>query len=675
MRSRSVRLACRLIVVGVALALASRLAPLQAQAVPGAGGACTTEVTVYVEKTESLNARETARTVLNLLNQVPNLVNVTVVGFAGEIPVSTFAAANQFPMDVESLLDQTILQEPSSAFTLAPDYLALFGHIQETVRQRPTIADLRVFIVISDFSMRRSEDRHEHGLPARVVQQLGTLRRALVASGNQRLLAVRTRPRQEPSPSLQNDLLGEVARNFTLVEDEAQIPGVLSEVFGGETPLQLALEFNPTTSIYSLTLANPSCTPRENIEYHTIAAGTNARLSIPWCPTTLRPGETGTCTFAPAQIVLPPLPDTCLNVWLRAESARSAGAALPGVAGAAATAAATAVQGRLVGTANDPILVGNCVFLSKAELDSTKSLATEENPDVADCARAAVGRPDQFLACLRVRGRVEGSQVRLRIFHGEDPADPVMVDEAIPAAAFNGNAFHGGERFIPRAFSLSRWDADWLCSASADRTQRKLRIEIAGPTGVLASGRLGRVPPRDKDPLDLWRRLAIPLVLLLLLSGFVANYMRTASLSMLGAVLLVLGLGLFALIMVILIGSGVGDWLSSLLGIRSILIVTGLLVLLALCFWILYAKGFFDRQLTAAGKTSLVSRVPLWTRRRKRFRRTVLVVSGAVLGIAIAIALLWFDPREIDDCGYTLIDLPTNTAVPPVNLPPAQIAQ
>jgi hypothetical protein len=443
----------------------------------------------------------------------------------------------------------------------------------------------------------------------------------------------------------------------------------MAEVFFGEPPLLLELDFNVQTEVYSLTVANPSCSTRQNIQYRTIAAGIDNRLALPGCATELRPGETGACQFAPAQIVLPPLLDTCLNVWLRAESVPQA-AAIPGAAGAAVAAIAPR---NVVGTANDPMLVGNCVFLDQAILDASKSLATE--PDLAECARSAGGvvRPEEFVACLRVRGRLDGEGSRLRIRRGADPTSPLLVDLPLPATAFNGAAFHGGERTVRIGFPLSRLDASWLCSVAVERAERKLRIEIAGAgASTLAFGVLGRkLPPDAKDPLDLWRKLVLPLLILLLLAGPFANYLRTASLHTLDAVVLILGLGLFALLFAAYGGTGFGAWLSSLFGSASLWVVTSLLVLLTLCYWLLFAKGFFDRHLTAEAKVSLVSRMPLSERRRSRSRRTAIVAGMASVLLAGTIALLWFNPREVSECRHELTGLPNNTAVPPFTQPAA----
>jgi hypothetical protein len=663
MRSGAVQLVYRSLVLAVGLALAAGFSPARAQD-------CKIEAVVYVDKTESVNARETAKAVLSELTAALNVTDITLFGFAGEVPVSTFAAAPRNVNDltnsdngfnIKKLLDKVALQEPSSAFTLAPDYVALFKHIEQTAQERPTVSNLRVYIVISDFSIRRGEAGHESGLPIALLDRLASLRRTLVTRGNQRLLAIRTQPRQEPSPALHNDLVGEIARNFALVEDGAQISTVMDELLGGEPPLLLGLDFNPQTAVYSLTVANPSCTAQQSFQYYAIAAGIDLRLALPGCPTALRPGETGTCQFAPAQIVLPPLPDTCLNVWLRAKMEEPVAPAVP------------PRDGEVLGTTNDPILVGNCVFLSRVDLDSTKSLTTAQ--ELAECRRTAEAAgnvpADAFVACLRLRGRVEGDAARLRVRRGIDAAAPLLVDHRLPEAVLNGAAFHGGERMVPVGFSLPQGDASWLCSPEVDLAKRRLAVEIVGTGGVLlASGILGRVlPPTSEDPLALWRKLLAPLLILLFLSGFVANYMKTASLGMLDAVLLVLGLGLLMLLFAAYGGSGVGSWLSSLFGASSLVVATIGIGFLAVCYWLLFTRGFFDRQLTAQGRAALSLRMPLAERRRQRSFRTWLALGLALLLIASTVVLLWLNPREVSECRYQLTDLPTNTAVPPFNQP------
>ncbi len=665
-------------------------APLAAQApllAPVGGGAagCSTEVLLYVDKTESTNARETARAVLRQLNDdaanparagFTGPVSVTVFGFAGELPISTFDGvplpfedkrppAQQIPgtdpTGLTDLLDRTLLQEPSSARTLAPDYLALFDHITETARSRPTIASRRVFIVISDFSTRRGEASHENALPSQVAQRLTKLRQQLVASGKQRLLAIRTQPRQEPSPSLQNDLLGSLANNFPLVEDPAKVPTSVDEILKDDTPLELALTFNPQTSVYSLTLANPSCSERTNIEYHTRAAGNDARLALPWCPPRLRPGEAGTCTFAPTQIVLPPLADSCLEVWLRAQSIVGGNTA-PGT-----------TPEQVIGSANQPITVGNCVFLSRLDVDLAKRLNSSQ--DLAECARAAgpsSSSNDRLVACLRLRGHVEGP-ARLRLRRADDPAAAPLMDRPLQPPVFNGPAFDGAERTLPVFFSAERWRQSWMCSVAADPSDKKITAEIVSSAGVvLATGPLGRILPqgRNDDPADFLRKLLPALLILLLIAGVAANYLRTASLEMLDAALLVLGVGLLVVAFIAYQESGLGGAYSAFFAAYAPILVTVGLILLALCFGSLYAKGFFDRQLTARGKLSLSAKVPLPERRRRRSRRTWLTV-GIVLLLVIGVSLLlWLYPRQFEECRYSLIDLPTNTAVPPINLPP-----
>jgi hypothetical protein len=648
-------------------------APLGAQALPlapvGGAAGCSTEVLLYVDKTESTNARDTARAVLTQLsadaiNPAParfaGPVSVTVFGFAGELPISTFDSVPlpfTSPQALTDLLDRTILQEPSSARTLAPDYLALFDHITETARSRPTIASRRIFIVISDFSTRRGEALHENALPSQVAQRLTSLRQQLVASGKQRLLAVRTQPRQEPSPSLQNDLLGSLANNFPLVEDPAKVPTTVDEILADDSPLELALTFNPQTSVYSLTLANPSCSERTNIEYHTRAAGNDARLALPWCPPRLRPGEAGTCTFAPTQIVLPPLADSCLEVWLRAHS----------------TVGGTTQQ--VIGSANQPITVGNCVFLSRLDVDLAKRL--NGNQDLAECARAAgpsesLSSNDRLVACLRLRGHVEGP-ARLRLRRDDLPAAPPLMDRPLQPPVFNGPAFDGAERTLPVFFSVERWRQSWMCSVLAGPDQKKITAEILSPAGVvLATGPLGRILPqgRNDDPADFLRKLLPPLLILLLLAGVAANYLRTASLEMLDAALLILGTGLLVVAFIAYQESGLGGAYASFFAAYAPILISAGLILLALCFGSLYAKGFFDRQLTARGKHSLSAKVPLPERRRRRSQRTWLTVGIVLLLVVGVVILLWLYPRQFEECRYSLVDLPTNTAVPPINLPP-----
>lgn len=657
---------------------AALLSPLRAQVpappVPGLPTApCLTEVVLYVDKTESTNARETTRAVFNALGsslETPGPLTLTVFAFSGEVPIATFIGPPNPPTTIDDLLDRTILQEASSAVTLAPDYVALFSHMEDTARNRPIQGNRRIFIVISDFSTRRGEAEHENALPTALTQRLAALRQILVAGGKQRFLAVRTRPRQEPSPSLQNDLLGEIAKNFPLVEDETQLQPSIDQLLDDDTPLQVQVTFNPTTSVYSLTLANPSCTRRTNIEYFARTAGDNTRLSFPWCPTSLNAGDAGTCTFAPDQIVLPPLPDTCLNVWLRVSSQIDTGAA---AAGPTAALVAGAVTPTLTGTANQPILAGNCVFLSSVELDLAKNLSTA--PDLAECFRAAgtnaTGARNRFVTCLKVRGRLNANAARLRILRTDDPGAPPILDRPLPPATFNGPAFHGGERILPVFFTLPRWKSNWLCTASADLAERKLSFEVVAGGVRLANGLVGRKLPvhPEADGADLWRKLLPWLLILLFLAGPVANYLRTASLGLLDAVVFILGVGLLALALPAYGESGLGDTFSAFFGENSSLLSTIGLLLLALCYWLLFAKGFFDRKLSAQAKVSLSSRIPLVERRRKRFWRAVLSLSLGLLLVLGVITLLWLYPRELKDCRYSLIDLPANTPLPPVNLP------
>jgi len=638
--------------------------PLAPAAGPAAPAVCSTEVFLYVDKTESTNARETARTVLTQLNALAGPLGglpVMVFAFAGELPISTFNAAAlpfQSPQQLDDLLDSTILEEPSSARTLATDYVPLFDHIAETARNRPVVASRRIFIVISDFSSRRGEASHENALSSELAKHLTDLRRQLVASGKQRLLAIRTQPRQEPSPSLQNDLLGSLANDFPLVEDAARISDAITQTLTGEVPPELSLTFEPTTSVYSLTIANPSCSERDGIEYHTRAAGNDARLALPWCPPRLRPGEAGTCTFTSAQIVLPPLADSCLNVWLRAEAPLGAG------------------PQRAIGTANQPILAGNCVFFSRLDVDLAQRLGSSQ--DLAECSRAAgpgaaAAANDRLVACLRLRGHVEGGPARLRLRRPDAPGEAPLIDRPIPPATLNGPAFDGVERTLPVFFTLPRWRQSWLCSVAADPRQKKVDAEIVSSAGVvLATARLGRVQPegRNEDSADFLRKLLPFLLILLPLAGIAANYLRTASLTLLEAVLFVLGAGLLVVAFIAYQESGLGGAYSAFFASYAPILMTIGLVLLALSFGFLYAKGFFDRQLTARGKLSLSSKIPLPERRRRRTRRTAVTVALGLLFVLGAVLLLWLYPRQFEACRYSVIELPRNTAVPPINLPP-----
>lgn len=657
--------------LGLGLAAAPAVSPLRAQT-----GICSTEVILYVDKTESTNARETARAVLNQLNlsalSAPGPITLTVFAFSGEVPIATFTGLAGVPLptaNLQELFDQTILQEPSSAVTFAPDYLALFSHIEDTVRNRPNLANRRVFIAISDFSTRRGEVESENSLPSAISQRLAALRQLLVAGGKQRFLAIRTRPRQEPSPSLQNDLLGEISKNFSLVEDEGQLPVFLNELLTEDNvPLQVELAFDPATLVYSLTLANPSCTGRTNIQYFTRVADNNTLVALPFCPTSLRAGDAGTCTFTPAQIVLPPLPNTCLNAWLQVVSQVDTGAAAAPVAAGVAAAALP----RLVGTANKPILAGNCVFVRRFEVDQAKKLET--SLDLADCERAApnVAHPrNQFVACLQVRGRLQ-NDARLRIRPADDLAAPPILDRPLTAATFNGDAFHGGERTLPVFFPLPRLRSSWMCSPTADLNQRRLAYEVVGTGGVrLASGFLGRVLPAHPGgaTADLLRKLLLPLLALLLLGGIVANSVRTASLGVLDAVLLVLGLAFLALAFLAYEESGLGGMVSNFFGSNSFVVALAALGALALVYWLLFAKGFFDRKLSAPVRASLISRAPLVERRRRRLWRTALTVGLALLFVIGMILLLWLYPPELGECRYSLVDLPANTQLPSVNRP------
>ena len=635
------------LLTGAALLLAAAL-PSHAQA------PCTTEVSLYVEKSASASTRNAAREVLLLFFPgtlalpggptvtFPGPTTVKLFSFAGDVSTSSlaqFTAPSSDATLIDAALQGAVLMAPSSATT---DLLALFRHIESNMQPAaaPPLGPVRRFVfILGDFAHAPLSQAWQ----AEGAALLDRLRQRAAANQNVHLIAIQSPP-PGPMPSgVHRDVTSAIARSFLFFEDSTaglqEIADLLSD---RTTPLGMNLSKGPNPNTLLLQVSNPTCNLQQPIVYRARGEAVAPHVLTLTCPSALQPGlGGGPCpvdlnllrTLAPA--------NRCINLWIEAESG-------PDSLGMIRR-----------GTAPQSILLGNCVEIAEGIHDLAAKL--DRSPELAVFPRSqqipsSPRGHEQFVTGLRVRGHLDVPQASL-IWEEVAPGGAianVLARQTVRAADFNVDAFHGALRHLLYFIDLPESVARRVCLAGRGDEPARLRMRLNWGTGETTADLVRRYPTSGGLFLhDPWESQLFPLLILLVLAIFVAYFLLPADAGILSKILLILAIGFLALGLAAHYASSLGSFLEKSFALRLKEISTAGVLLIGACYFILFLMGFFDRRPTAKECLDEVLTKRFKARRSRRFWRTLSALVLLSLPILVTLGTIWFLQRSLEECRFT----------------------